>query len=75
MDHTEAQALLQLHEAGLNAMLDLSDFIKQRAKISEGLAAFQILISHVPGAIVTSPTQAHNLESGDADGDAIGSMK
>ena len=61
-----------LAEAGLYSMLDLSILMKQHAQIGEGLAAFQMLTSHLPGAVMVSSTKDHNLCFGDNDGEAIG---
>ena len=46
-----------LAEAGLHGMLDLSVLMKQHAQVGEGLAAFQMLTSRLPGAIMVSPTK------------------
>ena len=61
-----------LAEAGLHGMLDLSVLMKQHAQVGEGLAALQMLTSHLPGAIMVSSTKDNNLCLGDADGEAIG---
>ena len=53
-------------------MLDLSILMKQHTQIGEGLAAFQMLTSHLPGAVTVSSTKDHNLCFGVADGEAIG---
>ena len=61
-----------LAEAGSHGMLDLSVLMKQHAQIGEGLAAFQMSTSHLPGAVMVSPTKDHNFCFGEADGEAIG---
>ena len=66
MDPTEAQALLK---RACTACLILP---KQHTQIGEGLAALQMLTSHLPDAVMVSSTKDHNLCFGDADGEAIG---
>ena len=56
-------------------MRDFSVLMKQHAQIGEGLAAFQMLTSHLLGTIMMAPTKDHNLCFGDADGEAIGCTK
>ena len=53
-------------------MLDLPVFMKQHAQIGEGLAAFETLPSHLPGATMMATTKDHNFCFWDADGEAIG---
>ena len=50
-----------LAEAGLYGMLYLSVLMQQHAQIGEGLATFQMLTSHLRGAIMVAPTKDHNL--------------
>ena len=64
-----------LAEADLCGMHDLSVLMKKHAQIGGGLAAFQMLTSHLPGAIMVSPTKDHNLYFGDTDGEAISCTK
>ena len=59
-------------EPGSYGMLFLHVLVKQHAWIGEGLAAFRILISHLPGAIMVSPIKDHSLCFWTADGEAIG---
>ena len=61
-----------LAEAGLYGMSDLAVLMKQYTQIGEGLAALQMLTSHLLDAIMVSSTKDHNLCFGDADGEAIG---
>ena len=61
-----------LAEAGLYGMSDLAVLMKQHTQIGEGLAALQMLTSHLPDAVMVSSTKDHNLCFGDADGEAIG---
>ena len=53
-------------------MSDLAVLMKQHTQIGEGLAALQMLTSHLPDAVMVSSTKDHNLCFGDADGEAIG---
>ena len=46
---------MDVAEAGSYSMLDLSVLMKQHAQIGEGLAAFQMLTSHLPSAVIVSP--------------------
>ena len=53
-------------------MPDLAVLMQQHTQIGEGFAAFQMLTSHLPGAVMVSSTKDHNLCFGDADGEAFG---
>ena len=53
-------------------MSDLAVLMKQHTQIGEGLAALQMLTSHLPDTVMVSSTKDHNLCFGDADGEAIG---
>ena len=61
-----------LADTGLYGMPDLAVLMKQHTQIGEGLAAFQMLTSHLPGAVMVSFTKDNKLWFGDADGEAIG---
>ena len=54
------------------SMSDLAVLLKQHTQIGEGLAALQMLTSHLPDAVMVSSIKDHNLCFGDADGEAIG---
>ena len=50
-----------LVEVGLYGMSDLAVLMKQHTQIGEGLAALQMLTSHLPDAVMVSSTKDHNL--------------